>query len=221
MDRSILVVIAAFAVCGCAQQGAEQAAPAQAALPAKLTMSGPKGKLSLGDSLDRAKNAFPAPPDAQVSDTSMAFAIAGGQGWAWQTADGALAFEVLLRNNKVAAVAVTRTGDPTASIRSAEREWGKPTHKASGSLAMAESWVSGESACMAVTSSAPAMGRMGFLLMGSKSDLRLLNYDPDDPGAFVKLMDGSTAMAKELEPVFKEAKRKAMEQATKKREGTP
>jgi hypothetical protein len=218
-NRCFLLIFGAAFACGCSQDKPNAALPAPAPKPvAKLTITGPKGKLSLGDALDQAKKAFPAPAGAQVYDTSLAFAIAGNKGWAWQTANNSQAFEVMLRDDKVAAVAITYMGTPEAAIKSVESEWGAPTHRTVGKTTMAESWVSGDLARMAVMSNPPGLGKMGFTMLGLKSDLRLLSYDPDDPSAFVKQMDAVQATAKEMEPAFREAKQKAMAKASRRRQ---
>ncbi len=215
--RVIPIILAAAVACGCSPKPnkAEPAAPASQ-VATKLSITGPKGKLSLGDSLDQAKKAFPPPAGAEVFDTSLSFAIAGQKGWAWQNKEGTQAFEVMLRDGKVAAVSVTRQGDYGPLVTLAELEWGPPTNRSKGKNAMAESWISGDLARMAVTSNLPGVGKVGYLLLGCKSDLKLLMHNPDDPGAFVKQMDMAGSMAKALEPVFKDAKRRAMEKAGKK-----
>jgi hypothetical protein len=218
--NSLLVVVAAVA-CGCSPTPSETASKGAAPPKPPAAMppiAGPGGKLALGDSLEQAKKAFPAPKDARVFDTSMSLAILREKGWGWQTPTGQEAFEVMLRDGKVSAVAQTRAIAPRSLLNAAIVDWGKATAESKGKTAVALSWVRGDSACVAILMELPGISPYGIRLMGLKTDLQKLSYNPDDPAAFVKQMDAVAAAAKDMMPAFKEAKRKAMEKAKARRE---
>jgi len=209
------IVLTLLLACGCGQQEKQTVQkPVPPEEPSiEMSVTGPGGKLALGDSLDQAKKVFPAPKDGTVIPNSMSFTILGNEGWSWTTKAGDKGFEVQLQGGKVAAIAVTDMTDNSTLIKDAEKEWGKPTHRADGKTMMVESWVSGDKARMAVSTTMPMLGKADFLMVGKKADLKLLSHDPDNPQAFIDMTEG---MAETLRPVFEEAKRKAKEKAKSK-----
>ena len=69
-------------------------------------LEGPGGSVGLGDTLQQAKKAYPAPNGAHVLGTAN-FAIFSREGWSWATENPPKAFEVSLKNGKVVGIALT------------------------------------------------------------------------------------------------------------------
>src|SRR5216110_1851652 len=82
--------------------------PAAAKPLSKMILSaGPAGGVSIGDTLDAAKKAFPAPADAMVFNSAMNFAIVTKEGWAWASEAGKEGFEAASKDGKIIAMAIT------------------------------------------------------------------------------------------------------------------
>ncbi|HVT11457.1 MAG TPA: hypothetical protein VHE55_04255 [Fimbriimonadaceae bacterium] len=184
---------------GCGQGGNSANSSSSSGASAKsLTIVGPGGSVGIGDSLDAAKKAFPPPAGATTFDKSMAFAILNKQGWTWGLKDQA--FEVALQNGKVCAIAVTggsASDEPSKTIS----QIGEPTRKAVGKQASAYVWEAGKNArillCLGPKAIIVPNGSM--TLIGDKEDLKVLNYNADDPSIFVKQMDGAAQQLEDLQ----------------------
>jgi len=166
-----------------------------------LALSGLGGSVAIGDSLASAKKAFPIPKGAQEMKTAMNFAILQRPGWAWMEEKTNQAFEVNLKNGKVAGIAQT-FGVVDAAIRarvvSEILRWlPKPVNMAVGKSASAYSWVSGANARFLVVMNGGMFGSGPIVMqvIGAKEELKLLNYRTDDVATLVKQLDlGSEAM---------------------------
>jgi len=159
------------------------------------------GQIRLGDTLEAAKKAAPAPKDAQLFDTSLSFAILDVQGWAWSSGENE-SFEVALEDGKVIAIAHTRlnqekanpTDDMRIDTRPADRSAEKPTAKM-------KVWENGDNARIEISFYGKGLFGTGTITMiGPKSKLKLLNYDAADPETFVTQYDNA---AKQIEKAGK------------------
>jgi len=184
-------------------------------------VKGPGGRVGIGDSLAQAKKAFPPIAGAQTSDTSMSFAIMGQQGWGWASEKQKQAFEVATKAGKVVAIGVTG-GDATGEPAKTVALLGEPTRKAEGKAASVYVWEKGENArfWIRIGKEVPVFAVPSMTIIGRKEDLKLLNFQAEDPGAFVKQIDATVTQlnSPEMRRQFEEAKRKALE---KRSSGTP
>lgn len=222
ISRALIVALICADAMGCAQNHVQEhstsAPPADKA--AALSLIGPGGSVSIGDNLDAAKRAFPAPKGAQVFDQSMNFTIITTEGWTWSSTDGKEAFEAATREGKVVGLALTKQGSLEAkNLAASIAQLGQPTRKAEGKSAALYVWESGANVRFLLNSIGPAaiLGNMNIILIGSKEDLKLLNYRADDPATMVKQFDLAADQRKsgKLNPIFEEAKRKAIEKRKK------
>jgi hypothetical protein len=178
-----------------------------------LKLDGPGGVVGLGDDFESAKKAFPAPKDAQVFETSLSFAIIAPKGWAWMVATAGNGFEAAEKGGKVAALSRTLMSVDKSEPAKTIAKIGEPTRKAEGKTAKMYVWERGDQVRFWFNSSGGLLGSMTVTLIGTKEDLKLLNYRADDPETFVRQLDMAVDQAKSLEPVFKEAKEKAKKKA--------
>lgn len=183
MTKMVLFCLFASLIAGCNHEGAPSASS-----PNVTVLSGTGGNVAIGDGLDKAKRAFPPPTGAMTFDKSMSFAILNKEGWTWSVQDRA--FEVALDNGKVCALAITGEGassEPAKTISAI----GQPTRKAEGKTVSVYVWDAGADARILVrmTSKAILLPDGTITLIGKKRDLKLLNYNADEPDIFVKQMD--------------------------------
>ena len=153
-----------------------------------LHVKGPNGQLRLGDSLALAKQLFPSPKDSQNFDTSLNFAVLNKQGWAWTSQDNE-AFEVMLENDKVLAVAWTIMGK---SEKQLDKGYPEPTATEKGKTVEAKVWRDGENALIYIKTNEKALLFVDtqFLMLGKVDDLRVLGYDADHIDVIIRQMDG-------------------------------
>jgi hypothetical protein len=179
-----------------------------------LSLEGSGGVVTLGESLDKAKLAFPPPKNATTYDTSMSFTAVSAEGWAWSTADETTGFEAGSKDGKIVALALTGSndaGEPQATID----RIGQPSRKAAtsdGKLTV-YTWTAGDKARIWVR----VAQRLGFIppggitMIGKKEDLAKFGYNADNPEAFVQMYD--TMNSPEMRKVFEDAKRRAKAKA--------
>jgi hypothetical protein len=206
-------------VAGCGSKDTMKVVPTlpKKATPAEiLSLTGPGGKVSIGDGLDAAKKAFPAPEGAQKFDTTMSFTIVSQQGWTWGIEKPTTeSFEAAVKGGKIVAMARTlgtSTTEPQATIS----ELGEPSRKAEGKTASIYVWDAGDNARIVVHMKSNVLMPLDLMmLIGKKEDLKLLNYRADDPDTFVKQMDAAAEMqnSPEMRKVFEEAKQRAKDKA--------
>lgn len=181
---------------------------------APLSLSGPGGKVSLGDPLSAAQKAFPAPGGATVFTQTMSFMMISKEGWSWQDSKGSNAFEAAVRNGKIVALAETSDKVPPGNVPAQKTisQIGKPSKQGIGKTMAMFAWDCGDDARVEMHMIFPGTTMSGFCVtaIGAKSDLALLGYNTDDPAGYVTRTE---AQAKILEPVFKEAKKRAQEKA--------
>lgn len=201
---ALLFAAACLAGCGDSTQKPAASTPASpSGNQAALSVTGPKGTVAIGDDLAKAKAAFPAPKGAQVFDTSMNFAILGGDGWAWADPAG-MGFEVALTKGKISGFAITEIGKAPGpdAIKQAVAKFGEPTRKAMGKTADALVWEVGENArfTLLLRSGTAILGTGTMTLIGRKEDLKMLSYRADDPQTTVKIMDAGAEQMGKLKP---------------------
>ncbi|HWA84107.1 MAG TPA: hypothetical protein VG820_11760 [Fimbriimonadaceae bacterium] len=189
---------------GCSQGETNANSSSSAASTKALSITGPGGSVGIGDTLEAAKKAFPPPTGATTFDKSMSFAIFNKQGWTWGLKGEA--FEVALQNGKICAIGLTSesaSGEPAKTIS----QIGEPTRKAIGQQASAYVWDVGKNVrfllCLGPKAILAPNGSM--TVIGDKEDLKVLNYNADDPSIFVKQMDGA---AQQFEDLQKSEKKK-------------
>jgi hypothetical protein len=202
--------------CGNEETPAVKEAP-QAASGDVLKLEGPGGIVTLGDSLDIAKKAFPAPEKAQIMPRAMNFAIVTNDGWSWMKIEEERGFEAAAKDGKVIGLVLTSIKPDPEEPAKTIAKIGQPTRKAEGKTAKLYVWESGDHARFWMTAKTGLIDLGSITMIGAKEDMKLLNYRADDPGTFVKQMDAASEQVKssELEPAFKEAKRKALEKLSK------
>lgn len=169
-----------------------------------FAVEGPGGIVRIGDSLADAKRAFPPPPRAHVFAKGMSFAITQRPGWSWgtETPDGGgEAFEVSLKDGKVAGIAITQSSGDKAQLhkRVTEtlRKLPPALNESRGRTASAWSWKSGRDAriIIALETGLMSSGPMLMILIGDQDDIKLLNYRADDVATTVRQIDlGAEAM---------------------------
>jgi hypothetical protein len=176
-------------------------------------MMGPGGSVTIGDTLDQAKNAFPLPKGAQTFDSSMSFAIVTKEGWSWASEAERSSFEAGTKSGKIVALGVSSGAPMEGALKEITDQIGEPARKAEGKTASAYVWESGENArfLVLVRDPLPLMPFTRLDLIGRKDDLKLLNYRAEDPASFVAQLDAATEQMKsgEAKEAFEDAKRKA------------
>lgn len=216
--RRIFLLAASLVALGCSSGrggSSTYGTPAAGAGPGPaLTLVGPGGAVSLGDPLETAKKAFPAPAGAQAFDSAMNFAIVTQTGWAWGSerprAEG---FEAATRDGKI--IALARTGGDTAGEPAKMiAALGRPLRRAEGNTVEVLVWEAGSNARIWVHLKRPgAFIQVGSMLMiGAKSDLAMLNYRSEDPVTMVKQMEAAAAQTSspEMRKIVEEAKARAL-----------
>lgn len=185
MTKTVLLCLFALLIAGCNVEGG---AAASSPSPGVLVLSGPSGHVAIGGSLDEAKQAFPPPAGAMTFDQSMSFAILTKQGWTWSIQNRA--FEVVLENGKVYALALTGQNTSNESAKTIAAI-GEPTRKAEGKTVSMYVWDADAYAriLICMTSKSILLPNGTITLIGKKQDLKLLNYNADEPDIFVKQMD--------------------------------
>ena len=129
---------------------AEEAPPAPA-VDAVLSMEGPGGRVSLGDTLAQAKKAFPARKGATIGGALLfrdPFSHDNGSvrrdGWSWETMKPRETFEVNLLEGKIAAIVHTigMTNEKSRKnlIEKTIQKLGKPTSQIKGQTADIYAW---------------------------------------------------------------------------------
>lgn len=198
------VMLPVLFVCGwlvTSEGGAAESKPAQPPGDV-LAMDGPGGRVRIGDALAAAKKAYPAPAGA-MQGGARNYAIFQRPGWSWATEKPLQAFEVSLKDDKIAGIILTMgvADDPAFDrllARSIEKI-GEPTAKALGKSAAAYAWDVKPHARFLVYM------RLGFfsdqplllLSIGEQEDLKMFNYRVDDLETLVKQLDmGAEAMEK-------------------------
>lgn len=165
---------------------------------AVLSIEGPGGTVALGDDLEAAQTAFPAPDGARVFDSAMSFTILGVDGWAWAGESDDSGFEVAAENGKVIAlIRPNRTGEVTDEDIAAQRTaHGNPTAEAVSENAAMLVWESGENArfYVAMRREIPLFGSGAFTIIGPKDKQNLLNYHYDQPELYVSQIDALMQM---------------------------
>lgn len=173
-----------------APAGGQASARAKAA--GVTAMVGPGGRVAIGDSLAAAKKAFPAPKGATEMQ-AMNFAVFGRKGWSWMVVRPGQAFEVSLKDGKVAAIARTfeekRAAARRKLIDSELARLPKPSKQTKGKTAEVYAWTSGRNARFLVTMDNALMGSIVLSIVGDQADLKLLNYRADDTATLVRQMD--------------------------------
>jgi hypothetical protein len=167
-----------------------------------MSLTGPGGTIAIGDALEDAKKAFPAPKDAEVFDTAMSFTILGVEGWTWGQGMGT-GFEAGIKDGKVVALAHTQLDGPAGdeAIAGHKDALGEPTRMADGKTATMMVWEDGSNARFFIVFKGgnPLFGAGSLTIIGDKEQLKLLNYRSDDPETFVKQMDGTAEQLKDFE----------------------
>ena len=161
-----------------------------------LSIDGPGGTVAIGDDLETAQTAFPAPSGALVFDSVMNFAILGIAGSAWSDQSVSSGFEVGLENGKVIALIRTQlnvkvTDDDIAAQRDTH---GIPTAEAVSENTVLLVWERGESVrfYLALRNEDSIYGTGAFTIIGPKEKLRLLSYHYDNPQLTVDRFDRSS-----------------------------
>lgn len=199
MQLVVGVSICIGVLSGCGANSSYKAGDGTTSVGAKaktaLTLRGPGGSVSIGDSPEVAKEAFPAPKGAHTMENSMSLAILGTQGWSWADEGGSKAFEVAFTDGKIIGIVLTdlTKGAVADGAARAVLELGAPTRKAVGKVADALVWENGDHARFVVVLKKPAMilGEGVLTMIGAKKDLAMLNYRADDPGTIVRILDQS------------------------------
>jgi hypothetical protein len=198
-------------VAGCNQGGETGAPKSEPSLTAPVKKSsggvtslvGPSGTVSLGDSVDQAKKAFPAPKDAKAIDGPMSFGTIAKEGWAWSIEAKSEAFEVGTKDGKV--VAMGRIDGSRDVLEKSVARIGEPTRRADGKAMSVYVWEAGDDVRFVMDVKKPLgmMPQGAMVMVGKASDLKLMNFQPDDPGRVVKQVD--QAMEQMNSPEFKKA----------------
>lgn len=203
----ILLLALVLLCAGCAPKTEVPAEPVDKSQPvarnAKAVMlSGPGGTVAIGDALEDAKKAFPAPKDAEVFEKSEFFSALGADGWTWGHGMGT-GFEAGIKEGKIIALAYTRLDGPVGggAVSEQRSSLGEPTRMADGKTATMMVWEDGSNARFFVVFKGgnPFFGAGSLTVIGDKEQLKLLNYRHDDPDTFVKQMDGTVDQLKEQE----------------------
>ncbi|MGV3617312.1 MAG: hypothetical protein ACO1SV_18450 [Fimbriimonas sp.] len=179
------------------------------------TLEGPSGKVSLGDSVEQAKKAFPAPKEAKTFDNPMSFGTIAKEGWAWSIDAKAEAFEVGTQDGKI--VAMGRIDGSKDVLEKSVPKIGEPTRRVDGKAMSVYVWDAGENVrfVMDVKKSMGMMPQGAMVMIGKAADLKRMNFQPDDPGLVVKQVD--QAMEQMNSPEYKKAIEEAKLRAQEKK----
>lgn len=198
-------------VAGCSQGGGTEAPKPEASLtvPVKkasdgvTSLVGPSGTVRLGDPVEQAKKAFPAPKDAKAFDAPMSFGSIAKEGWAWSIEAKAEAFEVGTKDGKI--VAIGRIDKSPDVLEKSLAQIGEPTRRADGKAMSVYVWDAGDDVrfVMDVKMELPMMPQGAMVMIGKEEDLKRMNFQPDDPGRVVTEVD--KAVAQMNSPEYKKA----------------
>lgn len=179
-------LVAALIAVGCV--GGGSAADPESA----LSLVGPGGVVAIGDPIDEAKKAFPAPKGVQPDDAPLALSFLYSTGWSWTGPDGE-SFEAATKDGKIVMLAHGKENmmDSSKELDAQHRHAGKETRKAENRAALLAVWDRGEYArfLLVIKESLPLMGQGGGTMIGRVDDLKLLNFRADDPESFVKALE--------------------------------
>lgn len=206
---SVFVVLAILTVWGCGPRSAKGSVTG---------LVGPGGSVEIGDSLEQAKKAFPAPAGAHVMDRAMNFAIVTDTGWAWADEKENSGFEAATKGGKI--IALARTGGDAGQPEKTIAEIGEPSRKAVGTTAEVYVWDTGKLARFWIhfKEQQPLFPIGSITMVGSQEDLKLLNYRAEDPKNIVDQMDAASKQMNS--PEFRKAFEQAKERA-KAKQGKP
>lgn len=191
-------LVSLLALVGCNKDGPTQLEIVDSPVPEPvgdiLSFNAPGGEVRIGGTLAEAQEAFPPPTSAEVFERSMAFAKLRKNGWAWAAGTG-LGFEVALDDGKIFAITFSSLEGPPLedALNSEARALGEPTKDAESENAAMYVWEKGESARFFILfkNDKFIMGPGTMTVIGPKEALKSLNYDYDDPGAYIKAVDDS------------------------------
>lgn len=176
-----------------------------------LVLTGPGGQVKLGDTVEAAKKAFPPPAGSQQFESSMSYQILTPQGWTWVQEKEKHGFEAATKDGKIVALGRTNSkgsDEPAKTIK----ELGEPTRKAESPNGGMYAWEAGDNVRILVKMGPKVimLGGGALTLIGRKEDLKLLNYDSNDPQSFVKQLDAMSDPNKQkrMQEAFKEVDKK-------------
>lgn len=174
-----VLCVTAMSLAGCATKVSPPSNPL-------LALVGASGKVSLGDTLDQAKLAFPAPKGA----TNVLPDIPTEEGLAWNSRESGTAFYAVAEKGQVIVLALQspkQLGEPSMTIR----QLGPPTRRAEGNVASIAVWdVEPSARILLRTRIAISPFPAGTLTMiGSKANLKFWGFDADHPQALVTELD--------------------------------
>jgi hypothetical protein len=162
--------------------------------PATLAMDGPGGRVKIGDSIDQAKKAFPPPKSAQILEAAN-YAVFDRPGWSWVTTKPVEAFEISLKDGKVAGI-IRTVGMADAKSRQklidqTLQKLGKPTDQAEGKTISIMVWDARPYARFLVELKKGLMGNGPTMMsvIGEQEELKMFSYRVDDLKSYVKLTD--------------------------------
>lgn len=180
------LVIAVLTAIGCV--GGGSAADPKSA----LSLVGPGGVVAIGDPIEAAKEAFPAPKGVKPQEAPLALAFLYSTGWSWTAPDGE-SFEAATKDGKIVMLAHGREKmlDSSKEMHAQHQHAGKETRMAENRAALLAIWDRGEYArfLLVIKQALPLMGQGGGTMIGRVDDLKLLNFRADDPESFVKALE--------------------------------
>lgn len=207
--RHLMLAVFALAAIGCgsdpeaSNNGSSDDAAQSKTTPAEastavLSLEGPSGTVALGDELEAAQAAFPAPSSAMFFDRAKNLAILKIDSWSWVNEADNSGFEVGLEDGKVIALIRTQLiGNVTDDDLAAQRTiHGNPTAEAVSENVAMLVWASGENArfYLAMGTEVPMFGGGSFTVIGPKDKLKLLNYHYDNPQLYVDQIEAMMDM---------------------------
>jgi hypothetical protein len=211
-----------YSLGGCAPQGSEKEAKKEEETPAKVSQEssptpsppaptppadagdvlgfqGSGGMVRIGDTLETAKKAMP-PQKGAYETGPTSFLVFNTEGWAWFTTENTTGFEVMLRGGKVDGIAYTDSGKShevyQRRVEEAIKRLGEPTRQAKGKSSAVWVWQKGDYARIEVIAEMAPNQSFYLCFIGRETDLKVLNYRPDDPQTLVMQMDLSADLAR-------------------------